>query len=99
MGMKNCVTCKHSDIYEYKEPCASCENRCNWESPASQWISVEDRLPPLGEVLICTVGNWVGAAWHHGEGGFETGSGLRITMVGALRVTHWMPLPEPPKGD
>lgn len=61
-----------------------------------EWISVKERLPGLGEVLICTMGNWVGVAWHHGGGVFETGSMLRFTPNGALRVSYWMPLPEPP---
>ena len=68
------------------------ENDLN-TSRQAKWISVEDALPKIGEVLICTVGNTVLVAWHHGSGMFETGSGLRFTLNGALRVSHWMPLP------
>lgn len=64
-----------------------------------KWISVGEKRPPLGEVLICTVGNWVGVARHHGDSMFETGSGLRLTVDGVLRVSHWMPMPEAPKED
>ena len=54
----------------------------------SKWISVDDRLPKHGEeVLTITKGNW-----------------YRITQFGSIgkgrfpsQVTHWMPLPEPPK--
>lgn len=60
----------------------------------SKWISVEERLPGIEEVLICAMGNWVGIAFHHGSGVFETGGGL--TLEGKF-VSHWMPLPEPPE--
>lgn len=69
------------------------------EAQVPKWISVEERLPEHGEVLICTVGNAVLVAWHHGSGRFETSSGLRFSTGGVLRVSHWMPLPEPPKED
>jgi hypothetical protein len=66
------------------------------EAQVPRWISVEDRLPPLGEVLICTRGNYVGVAWFHANGKFETGGGL---MLDTKFVSHWMPLPEPPEED
>ena len=63
---------------------------------APRWISVEERLPPFGEVLVCGVGKWVGVCWHHGEGFFEAGS---MFQLGNDWVTHWMPLPEPTEED
>ena len=66
------------------------------EAQVPRWIPVEEMLPPLGEVLICTRGNYVGVAWFHANGKFETGGGL---MLDTKFVSHWMPLPEPPKED
>lgn len=61
----------------------------------SGWISVKDRLPEEdGEVLASLFGYvymcWFLAATNQ----FETPSG-RVWDVGD--VTHWMPIPEPPK--
>ena len=66
------------------------------EAQVPTWISVEERLPPLGEVLICTRGHYVTVAWFHAYGKFETGGGL---MLDKKFVSHWMKMPEPPKED
>ena len=64
-----------------------------------EWISVKDRLPePWKQVLIysrydfCEVALYIGipgkwrVTWNH-------------EMLDADSVTHWMPLPEKPKGE
>ena len=64
-----------------------------------EWISVDDRLPePWKQVLIysrydfCEVALYIGipgkwrVTWNH-------------DMLDADSVTHWMPLPLPPKGE
>ena len=63
-----------------------------------EWISVKDRLPEDGDVvLVCNVDmmlptlcqwdaredGWLGGKWTFGRSAF----------------THWMPLPQPPKGE
>ena len=58
----------------------------------SKWISVEDRLPPnQQEVLVYTVSQ-------KGIGNIDKGywSIDRFIHRGRAKVTHWMPLPEPP---
>ena len=68
------------------------------ESAQPKWISVKERLPTeLGEVLICLYGKTT-IAWYGGNGGFEIGSGA-IFWAGDNTVTHWMPLPQPPKEE
>lgn len=62
---------------------------------SSRWIPFEERLPPMGEVLISHCGH-VCIAWHHGQGKFETGSRMML-VVGKHEITHWTLLPEPPK--
>lgn len=72
------------------------------ESLQPQWISVKDRLPDADEgddfLAVSKNGNFVFEAyfvrdcgrgknlWHDGCGNF-------------YEVTHWMPLPEPPKEE
>ena len=78
------------------EGCEGCDSRgtdeCpneEEEAPMSEWIPVEDRLPEE----TCRV-----LAYHKGFGVFEAGYDKRNNW-GSLRtsITHWMPLPEPPK--
>lgn len=95
MSVKNCVTCKHSDMLEFNEPCASCDHCSNWEDLAPQWISVEDRLPEEPcVVLVALHGTAVCVAWYHNEQ-FEIGSGMHFSV--GCGVTHWLPIPELPK--
>lgn len=57
-----------------------------------EWLSIDDRLPEdSATVLVChknglvTTNAWLGAHWW-----FENERNP---------ITHWMPLPEPPKGE
>ena len=65
----------------------------------TKWISVDDRLPE--EKVDCIVhykhaycnndGYWaIGMCFYDGEK-------FRIDL--AYKVTHWMPMPQPPKGE
>ena len=64
----------------------------------NEWISVKDRLPPIGKEVIVAICDESGdTRWKY------TTAGLRITEtiwivdnVTHCDVTHWMPLPAPP---
>lgn len=65
-------------------------------TPLPAWIPVTERLPDIGEEVLCNcrarilfVLAWDGTHWHEGTDRYYMGS----------FVTHWMPLPEPPKGE
>jgi hypothetical protein len=63
---------------------------------AVKWISVTERLPMNDNYInVTTDGAVVQAYWHNGRFYAFTAIGV-ATVVG---VTHWMPLPEPPKGE
>ena len=67
------------------------------------WIPVSEKLPPISEeVIVCTYTNMIriwsleryyptvaDVIWEREDGYSEDAS----------EVTHWMPLPEPPKAD
>ena len=64
-----------------------------------EWVSVDDRLPE--EKVNCIVhyqhaycdndGYWaIGFCFYDGE---------KFQLGPAYKVTHWMPLPQPPKGE
>ena len=61
---------------------------------ADEWISVEERLPEDNERVLCFIPDWV-----------ESNLGAVIVQFGwcckrrNMIISHWMPLPEPPKGD
>ena len=57
-----------------------------------EWISVDDRLPEPKEKAICIdaegniiIGTYIECGW--------------MFPCYCKRPTHWMPLPEPPKGE
>ena len=59
-----------------------------------EWIPVDDRLPDDDEVvIICTDKNFVYAGELIGDTWFLDNDSWTAT------VTHWMPLPKPPKGE
>ena len=71
-----------------------------------EWISVDDRLPDQsGEVLVIVSGNpqkniTLNCAYELAE--YDPYSGWIMGMWPEWEdavVTHWMPLPEPPKGE
>ena len=64
-----------------------------------EWISVKDRLPEAWkQVLIYSQHDFCESAVYIGVPGK-----WRVTwnheMLDADSVTHWMPLPQPPKGE
>ena len=68
-----------------------------------EWISVDDRVPEdsndgFADAVLVTDGfvqhmaYFVGGEWRFAESG-------EIKEPMWYRITHWMPLPEPPKGE
>lgn len=68
----------------------------------AEWISVEERLPEeLTEVIVFTEATEQGVCIAFMENGkwLDGYSGRGIVMMQQELVTHWMPMPEPPKED
>ena len=63
-----------------------------------QWISVKDRLPDdICPVLVALEGlNIAFHGWYQDEKWWSVGAGSRPFTQ---KVTNWMPLPQPPKGE
>lgn len=63
-----------------------------WADKNPHWISVEDELPKDGEyVLICNKRGLMTTSLYENEEWVISETYL------AVNVTHWMPLPQPPK--
>ena len=70
----------------------------------SKWISVKDRLPEDDEVVLiaCKIGKIFVGYHKHLFQGCEVWRILTArdsTKKITYTVTHWMPLPQPPKGE
>ena len=63
-----------------------------------QWISVKYRLPRSREVVVACdkYGKMITAVCTSGEFLYYDEEGYPHYLKG---ITHWMPLPEPPKGE
>lgn len=76
-----------------------------------EWISVEDRLPdenifvlvsylsyddeyPCNDIAVIQNGQW---HWHKGELYYDSETDECYTELVRVKITHWMPLPEPPE--
>lgn len=62
------------------------------EESVPRWISVKERLPEEDVVVILTDHIDVGTGWFNGKG-WRT----PFSDIDEYRITHWMPLPEPPR--
>ena len=70
----------------------------------SKWIPVTERLPEDDEVVLimCKIGKMFVGYHKHLYPGYEFWQILTArdsTKKITYTVTHWMPLPEPPKGE
>lgn len=66
------------------------------DEAAAGWISVEDKLPPLGQMVIV----YREYAWGDvkvEQGCRDLNGWWRVYGTRTKRITHWMPLPQPPK--
>lgn len=68
----------------------------------SEWIKCSQKMPPLGEIVIIAARDMEAVVKVvHIEKAVCNGNGF-IVLAGSVDlprewVTHWMPLPEPPK--
>ena len=100
-GLKDSYAYRHKcyteDMCKCNEPPTNADRiRGNGEDHATcEWISVQDRLPEdQEEVLVCTRSK-------NGIRNIDKGYMAldRFIHRGCAEVTHWMPLPKPPKGE
>lgn len=65
---------------------------------SAKWISVKERLPEDGQDVLVCVNGQVLISYVHGMKGFSSKWGLAENGE-TIWPTHWMPLPEAPKGE
>jgi hypothetical protein len=62
---------------------------------SKQWISVKERLPKSGDTVLV----YYRRGEYRGTYILRYIGGLWLIFDPLIEVTHWMPLPEPPRGD
>lgn len=102
---ENCVLCQEAaDAIEDLE--FAC-NRYEKDYKAlcaylPKWISVNERLPIVGDKVIVAIKDESGdSAFVYTYTGWYSGNGKKWIVDDDFNnyVTHWMPLPEPPKEE
>lgn len=84
-----------------------CINPFAYVAPVQEWISVKDRLPDAcgypcllcGENKFGQICVFEGFTGYMECGKFEWHSNQKDIDIDVWTITHWMPLPEPPKGE
>lgn len=98
--------------YSYRAEEAAFGAGAKWadEHPKNPWISVKDELPSewrqvltMNQDGIIAVSYYRGGLWWHTRCvGWETNTGGRTKIEWTdtnTDITHWMPIPELPKGE
>jgi hypothetical protein len=66
---------------------------------ANKWISMEDRLPEENGRYLCYVKeqNDLGISYYQWNCAYTEGVGFIKPNHNTIEITHWQPLPTPPK--
>ena len=100
--------CKHrimDNCRKYNRPCIFSDECFEPEEikpktsgvTVQEWISVKDRLPEQGERVLATDGGFVGELYVNSRCQWQRYNVNDHSLLMALDILWWMPLPEPPK--
>ena len=89
-----CEECDSSDMCEFWTE-ASVLYKAGYRKQ-SEWINVDERLPDPNKLVLCL---WErdGDGICYGFARYQREDVWYVSNEGMPCVTHWMPLPEPPK--
>lgn len=87
--LKNCPVCGTPARMRVHDGCYSVE------PDIPRWISVEEQPEPSEDDVYYCYGYWIGSGRKQAETAEYLGGEWKI--VNNFVLTHWMPLPEPPK--
>lgn len=99
-----CFKCFHRKVCRAidNQPCIECNQFTDVNGvTVQQWIPVSERLPEKYGKYLCRYVFGGSAEYPHMEAISYYPTMTRFQGEGScgMRVTHWMPLPEPPKGE
>ena len=76
---------------------ANLQQNDNCAAIAQQWIPVTERLPEPGERVLATDGGFVGELYVNSRGQWKRYNVNDHSLLMALDILWWMPMPKPPK--
>lgn len=86
-------------LQEYVDRCKRYAEEVMALREQPRWIPVTERLPAEGErVLAAVEGAWVGEAYRDMRDVWMRSYGTPWDASIGVSVTHWMPLPDTPRG-
>ena len=106
-----CLRCFHSYVCEQFNEHRDVKNdKCHFYNdhfvpyagvaPAQKWISVKDRLPEAGGYVVCIAKRNPFSRFMPMVARIEKNGWVNpITEQYISAVSHWMPIPEPPKEE
>jgi hypothetical protein len=73
------------------------------QSVRDAWISVDERLPEQHEWVLVSDGTWSAIGMHLDDEDLEPNKrwmdeSAELIESNGIKITHWQPLPQPPKG-
>ena len=91
-------------MYYGVDALAIAQHLTNHGVTVQEWVSVEDRLPEEGEYVLCVLkgfnyGGKIQVCKFVPADKFKDKPYFEHFRNGFPSVTHWMPLPQPPKGE
>lgn len=98
---KRCEDCPRYGKKDCDYPYYSAKDFCGWLDDAptvGDWVSIKDRLPKDGQDILVYLHN--GEETRIAPCNYDKGAWYDCVMncaVAISNITHWMPLPEPPK--
>lgn len=75
-----------------KQQTKTCSD-CIHENACRMWISVDDRLPEENTTVIVATYNGIVFQCLYAYDGWDLWDGNEVN------ITHWQPMPQPPKGE
>ena len=76
---------------------ANLQQNDNCAAIAQRWIPVTERLPEQGERVLATDGGFVGELYVNSRGQWKRYNVNDHSLLMALDILWWMPMPQPPK--
>lgn len=101
-GVHGCAVLREAAdvLQEYVDRCARYADEVMALREWPWWIPVTERLPAEGErVLAAVEGVWVGEAYRDARDVWMRSYGTPWDASIGVSVTHWMPLPDAPRGE
>lgn len=81
----------------FESRCKKCNRLLSEATVGPLWIDVKDKLPEVGEKVLSFNGS-ISTAIYDDKLGFDVNiDNNYVAFLREFEVTHWMPLPEPPK--